>query len=153
MKALFCSFIILFILTLTGCPGTPADDPNPVEKLPMCFYAVKDNSIIKSVKVFEDNGEVTYFACGLGYEFSDSDELGDGCNLNGKDIYLEDQSEDEEFGGPAKEVGEYCMDDPISGACERWNCYNLSDLVPYPSSCQSILTRRTGNCLEMWGEL
>ena len=152
MKALFYSLIILFTSSLIGCPGAPTDDPSPVKKLPMCFYAVKDNSIIKSIKVFEDNGEATYFACGMRYEFSDSSELGADCDLNGEDVFLEDQVEGLGLGGSAKEISEHCLDNPIEGACEKWNCEEVLNLVPYPSGCYTVGSRASGICSDMWDE-
>ena len=152
MKALFYSLIILFAPSLIGCPGASIEGPGPVKKLPMCFYAVKDNSIIKSIKVFEENGEVAYLACGMGHEFSDPSELGEDCDLNGEDIFLEDQVEGLGLGGSAKEISEHCLDNPIEGACKKWNCEEVLSLVPYPSGCYVIDSRLSGICSDMWKE-
>ena len=153
MKVLSYCFIAVFTLISAGCPGEPSEEAKPVSKLPMCFYAVSDNVVIKSVKVFQNNGEESYFACGTGYEFSNKDELGLECDLQGNEVFLEAQdSRATGLTGPAKEISEHCVDDPIDGRCKKWNCEELSNLVPYPNGCYKIGKRATGSCSEMWKE-
>ena len=136
-----------------GCPGETSEEPKPVAKLPMCFYSVSDNVIIKSIKVFTENGGERYFACGVGHEITSEGELGPDCNLQGNEVFLEAQdSSATGLTGPAKEISEHCLDNPISGRCEKWNCGELLSLAPYPDSCYRIDDRATGSCSSMWNK-
>lgn len=156
MQVLIYCFLVLLSLNLIGCPETATTkvrEGSEISKsLPMCFYSISGNSVIKSIKVTRENGEERYFACGKAYEIPDNYNLGE-CDLQGRNIFLEAQdSSATGLTGIATEISEHCIDDPISGRCKKWNCEELTNLIPYPSGCYEFKERATGSCSEMWGD-
>ena len=53
---------------------------------------------------------------------------------------------------------DYCIDDPISGRCEVWNCQGLHDEADiedqwaYAPGCFALPNRHAGTCDDMWNE-
>ena len=148
-------FILLFGILLVGCPNVPEpdrDDPSP-RRLPSCFLAISNNLVIKGVKVFRENGETVYYACGAASSASPQSFEGPACSLSGNQIFLEAQDGSATgLTGPAVELSEHCIDSPIDGRCKEWNCESLTEKIPYPAGCQRIdEARKLGGC-NIWSD-
>ena len=53
---------------------------------------------------------------------------------------------------------EYCLDEPIDGRCDTFNCQDVHKAInpdagwAYPSGCVAILNRNEGTCTAMWND-
>lgn len=158
-----CVSLAVFLMVLTGCP--PRQDANErvdvTPKLPQCVKLYLDlhgKQFWRAIKTPLSEGEVVeqnpsqkyrYQVCGrsaFGWR-----PLGTAkCDVSGEHIIAYRGELYEGLVKSAVEVSEHCIDDPISGACEEWNCEYFFKRTPYPPTCTALATRRVGTCDAMW---